>query len=528
MLVTTATANARVVDDIAEVLGIGAGADSDVLVQRGPLDRASLALSVVKLEDHAHRLAWLADHLGELEGSGIIYCLTVAGTEEIAGYLRAAGHNVLAYSGRSDPAERLAAEESLLNNEVKALVATSALGMGFDHPTLGFVINVGAPPSPIAYYQQVGRAGRATDSAQVILLPSSEDRAIWDYFASLAFPPERTIAEILDTLAASETPLSTPALETMVDLSRSRLEATLKVLDVEGAVHRSTSGWSATGQPWRYDTERYAKVAAVRRAEQDAMVAYATTERCRMRFLLDQLDDPYTTSDCGRCDNCRGDAYSRTTTATSLGEANARLARPGTAFEPKKMWPSAMTNLGIELSGRIAVDELAEGGRAVARFTDLGFGRAVREVSAPGAPDAPVPEALLRAAVAVLAEWKNEWAQRPAAIVTVGSHTHPQLIASFGAAIGSIGKLPVLGQVAHHGLSSGGVRSNSAHRLRAVLDAYRLDAPTAQALAGEFAGKTVLLIDDVTDSGWTLSVVARLLRRAGAGAVYPLTLGIVG
>src|SRR5436305_1484416 len=187
VLATTATANARVTRDVAEQLAIHEGSDADVLVLRGELDRESLSLVVLQLARPEERLAWLADHLDELDGSGIIYTLTVAASQEIAGYLRERGHAVAAYSGQTEQTERLAAEDDLINNRVKALVATSALGMGFDKPDLGFVIHFGAPPSPIAYYQQVGRAGRGVDRAQVILLPGPEDQAIWDYFVSVGF-----------------------------------------------------------------------------------------------------------------------------------------------------------------------------------------------------------------------------------------------------------------------------------------------------------------------------------------------------
>ncbi len=189
VLATTATAPKRVVDDVADVLGLANNA-SEVLVQRGTLDRESLRLSVVRLETQIQRLAWLANHLGELPGSGIIYTLTVAATNEIANFLRGQGFRVNAYSGQSDEAERLVSEQALLNNEVKALVATSALGMGYDKPDLGFVIHFGAPSGPVAYYQQVGRAGRGVDRAEVILLPTSEDREIWAYFSSVSFPSE--------------------------------------------------------------------------------------------------------------------------------------------------------------------------------------------------------------------------------------------------------------------------------------------------------------------------------------------------
>ncbi len=290
VLATTATANARVTADVAEQLGTGAG--TDALVLRGPLDRESLSLGVLRLPDAAHRMAWLADHLDELPGSGIIYTLTVAAAEEVTAFLRQCGHTVASYTGKTEnDADRQQAEEDLLANRVKALVATSALGMGFDKPDLGFVVHLGSPSSPIGYYQQVGRAGRGVEHAEVLLLPGKEDQAIWEYFASIAFPPEEQVRRTLDALARSDRPLSLPALEPLVELRRSRLETMLKVLDVDGAVRRVQGGWIATGVPWTYDTERYAWVAKQRETEQQAMRDYVSTTGCRMEFLRRQLDD---------------------------------------------------------------------------------------------------------------------------------------------------------------------------------------------------------------------------------------------
>ena len=306
VLATTATANARVTRDVAEQLG--AGQDSgEVLVLRGPLDRASLHLAVVSLPTAHQRLAWLAGRLadGGWPGSGIVYTLTVAAAYETAAFLRDQGIDVAAYSGRDDQAQRLQAEDDLLANRVKALVATSALGMGFDKPDLGFVVHLGAPQSPVAYYQQIGRAGRAVTKAEVILLPGREDRDIWAYFASLAFPPEYQVRAALTAMADAGRPLSVTALETRVDLSRGRLESMLKVLDVDGAVRRTGGGWEATGRPWIYDEERYQRVTQERIREQQSMLAYQATDACRMQYLRRELDDPEAAR-CGRCDNCTG------------------------------------------------------------------------------------------------------------------------------------------------------------------------------------------------------------------------------
>ena len=325
-----------------------------MLVLRGPLDRESLRLAVVSLPATPMRLAWLADALGSgaLPGSGIIYTLTVAAAYETAAFLREqgiAGHR-LQRQGR--PGAAAAAEEDLLANRVKALVATSALGMGFDKPDLGFVVHLGAPQSPVAYYQQIGRAGRGVERAEVVLLPGREDRDIWAYFASLAFPPERQVRATLDALADAGRPLSTAAIETRVDLSRGRLESMLKVLDVDGAVTRTAGGWMATGQPWEYDGERYERVARERAREQQAMLDYQATDACRMEFLRRELDDPEA-APCGRCDNCTGQRWTADVAPAGAEAARERLARPGTAVEPRKMWPTGMKELGIDAAGKI-------------------------------------------------------------------------------------------------------------------------------------------------------------------------------
>ncbi|MGN6609404.1 MAG: RecQ family zinc-binding domain-containing protein, partial [Jatrophihabitans sp.] len=368
------------------------------------------------------------------------------------------------------------------------------------------------------YYQQVGRAGRGVDSAEVVLLPGSEDEAVWAYFDSVGFPSETQVRTALHAL--NETPISTAELETHVDLSRSRLEAMLKVLDVDGAAKRVRGGWVATGEPWVYDADRYERVAQVRRDEQQAMRDYLATDRCRLRFLREALDDPEA-ADCGRCDNCGALHLPLEVGGGAVEAAVERLAVPGVPFDPRRMWPSAMRNLGVDLRGKIPPGEQAEAGRAVARMTDLGFGPAVRAALGTGVPDAPVSDALVQAAVKVLAAWG--WQQRPSCVVAVGSHRRPQLIGSLAARLAGLGRLEDLGVVPHRGASAEG-RSNSALRLRDVWNAY----PLPDDIAAAVDGRSVLLVDDLTDSGWTLTVVARQLRQAGAAAVYPLVLGIAG
>jgi len=521
VLATTATANARVTEDVAEQLRDPAPDGPETLVLRGSLDRESLRLGVLRLPTPAQRLAWLGEHLAQLPGSGIIYTLTVAATDEVADFLRGAGHAVAAYSGRTEPAEREQAEADLLHNRIKALVATSALGMGFDKPDLGFVVHLGAPNSPIAYYQQVGRAGRAVDHADVLLLPGPEDEAIWRYFASLAFPPEEQVDRVLTALSTSDRPLSTQALEARVDLRHTRLELMLKVLDVDGAVRRVKGGWVATGQPWRYDRERYARVARARADEAAAMREYATTTVCRLEYLRRQLDDP-TAAPCGRCDNCQRPWVVAEVSEAALARARAHLARPGVPVEPRRLWPTGASTLGVPVSGKIGPAEAADQGRALGRLTDLGWGGRLRDLLAPGAPDVEVPDDVFQAVVGVLKAWG--WPQRPVAVVGVASRTRPRLVGSLARRIARVGRLADLGELPRvgGGAPGAGANSNSVQRLAAVWDAFEVPPELAAGLAA--TPGPVLLVDDLIDSGWTMTVAARALRRAGAPAVLPLAL----
>ncbi len=555
VLATTATANERVSTDVAEQLGAGLsgggrgndgrtgagpGPDGDsgtgagareVLVLRGSLARDSLRLAVLPRADAAVRVAWLMEYLRGVEGSGIVYCLTVAMAEEVATQLRGAGLDVAAYTGRTEPSEREQLEADLLGNRVKALVATSALGMGFDKPDLGFVVHLGAPSSPIAYYQQIGRAGRGVASADVVLAPGPEDRAIWDYFGSLAFPPAETVHRVLDALADSpDRTASTARLETAVDLRRSRLEMMLSVLDVDGAVAKVRGGWQLTGQEWVYDAERYARVEQARLAEQASMIAYEKlegTDACRVAYLRRQLDDPELPVDwrCGRCDLCAGPWAPALPGVEDAEEVRVSLARAGVEIVPRRQWPTGMPGIGIDLAGRISVEDRAEPGTALARMDGIGLAGSVREAVGPSSSDGPVGPELRAATRAVLERWISGGGIRVDGVVAISSATRPQLVDHLARGAAAVLGVPVVGRfVARGGTPPGRHDLNSAQRL-AVVD-RRLELELADGARSGLSGRTVLLVDDYTDSGWTLTLAARLLRRAGAAAVHPFTLGV--
>ena len=552
VLATTATANARVVADVAEQLGAGAAraGGGDVLTLRGPLARDSLRLGVLPLQGPEQRLGWLLAHLDDLPGSGIVYALTVAAAEDVAAALRDAGKQVHAYTGRTEPAERLELEAALRGNRVKALVATSALGMGFDKPDLGFVVHLGAPSSPVAYYQQVGRAGRATEHADVLLLPGTEDQDIWEYFASASMPRKAHADAVLAALGQAGPPVSTAGLEALVDVTRTRLELLLKVLDVDGAVRRTKGGWVATGQPWTYDARRYERVAQARSREQDLMREYQTTPMCRMLFLQRCLDDvtldaaPPETTDrtledgrftdapagdpvrggesapgCGRCDRCAGAWYSEEVSDAVARVARTRLASPGVLVEPRAQWPPGMDRLGVPVKGRITPQRQLRPGRALARLSDLGWGQRLRAFL--GHEDHAVPPEIMRACVAVLADW--DWEQRPGGVVAMPSRRRPVLVRSLAGGLAEIGRLPYLGALdLVDGEPPGAPGGNSAFRLARVWGRVRAGPEVAAAVAA--VGGPVLLVDDLVESRWTLTVAGGVLLDAGAPAVLPFAL----
>ncbi|HKY67935.1 MAG TPA: helicase-related protein, partial [Acidimicrobiales bacterium] len=392
-------------------------------------------------------------------------------------------------------------------NELKAVVATSALGMGFDKGDVGFVVHVGAPPSPIAYYQQVGRAGRAVARAEVVLLPGTEDRAIWQWFDATAFPSEGLVRRVLDRLADDGGTVPTTALEQQVNLGRTRLEGLLKVLDVDGAVARERGGWRATGQAWTYDRPRFERVAAARRAEQQAMVDYVAAAGCRMRFLRTQLDDPFVAADCGRCDRCTG--APPLPVPDDVTSARDHLRAQQHPLLPRKQWPRGVAQVKGNIAPAVRLGE----GRALATDGDGGWSGLVAAVLDDGAP---VDDELVHGVAAMLKRWP--WESRPTWITWVPSRTRAEVVPRLAQLLGELGRLPVaetVGRVAPDRPPQAEM-GNSAHQLANVWDAFAVSPPE-----GGWPSGPVLVLDDEWRSGWTMTVVGARLREAGAGRVLP-------
>jgi ATP-dependent DNA helicase RecQ len=504
VLCTTATANDRVVADVTQQLG------RDLETFRGPLERESLVLSVEGIAAQSERLAWLAQWIPSLSGSGIVYCLTVRDSERVAAWLAGQGIEAVAYSGETDPEAREEIERALLENDVKAVVATSALGMGFDKPDLAFVIHFQSPGSPIAYYQQVGRAGRSLARAPAVLLRGREDRDIQDYFNKTAFPPKGQAEEVIGLLERNAQPMSVVEILASVNVRRSRLDAMLKILEVEGAVTRGVGGWLRTLQPWAYDDVRVEGVTAARRAEQAAMEEYATTHGCLMEFLRRQLDDP-SAGPCGRCANCTGEQLGVELDRTLVRQAIEHLRSSAIVIAPRKQWPKGL----LDLQGRIPTERQLMLGRALSIYSDGGWGEVVRTAKFEGHT---YPDELVEASARLVKRfWKPEPA--PTWATCVPSLARPELVPDFARRLAAKLGLPFVMPVAKvSDTRPQKEMENSAQQVMNIRDAFEVGDSVPDG--------PVLLVDDICDSGWTLTIIGQQLLGAGSGPVHPFVLAL--
>jgi ATP-dependent DNA helicase RecQ len=504
LLATTATANNRVIADIGEQLG------EDLVSIRGPLTRESLRLQVIELPDQAQRLAWLAENLPQLSGSGIVYCLTVADCERVAEWLASRGITVAAYHGPLETDERKVLEERLRRNEVKALVATVALGMGFDKPDLGFVIHFQRPPSAIAYYQQIGRAGRELDDAAIVLLHGREDDEIANYFIATAFPREDDLRSVLIEIERSEGRTKSE-LSGRINLSATRIERCLKALELDEAIFKEGPRYFRSTNVWTPEHERIANVIGQRRFELDRIRAFTHTDDCLMQFLAAELDDP-APEVCGRCANCAGDFVPRTVEEDILSEAIAFIRGSFRLIEPRKRWPAGGVG---EHSGQIPEELQADQGRALSIYGDAGWGRLVANAKD---REERFDQKLVDAGAHLVRDaWRPD---PPPTWVTAIPSLRTNIVREF-----AHGLAHALGLPYHEAILKVQEKppqnemENSVQQARNVIDAFEIRAE-------EIPGGPVLLVDDIVNSRWSMTVCALRLRQAGSGPIHPFALAV--
>jgi ATP-dependent DNA helicase RecQ len=506
VLATTATANDRVVDDITAQLG------PRLKVIRGPLVRESLRLENLRLPSQTARMAWLADRVPGFEGSGIIYTLTVRDADNLAGWLQQRGINARAYHAGLANEERLELEDMLLANQVKALVATVALGMGFDKPDLGFVVHFQRPGSVVHYYQQVGRAGRAIEEAHGVLMSGAEDDEIADYFIRTAFPSAAEVAEVLRALDGAPGPLRRADLQQAVNIRPAKLDKALKFLEVESPspIAREESEYVRTPVAWTMPTERIEHITELRRQEQTRMNAYMEEDGCLMQFLAEELSDSQA-APCGKCANCTGERLGAAYPAELAEHAARFLEHLSLPIEPRKQWPAGVTFEGER--GRIAAELRAEEGRTLCKWGDAGFGDLVRD----GKRDGHFADRLVEAAAELV---QRRWRPTPAPgwVACVPSRRHRTLVPDFARRLAARLGLPFLEPIRIiRDTEPQKTRQNSFQQVHNLENAFTVDARSV-------GPEPVLLVDDLVDSRWTFAVLACKLRKAGAGPVFPFAL----
>ncbi|MDQ2653079.1 MAG: RecQ family ATP-dependent DNA helicase [Chloroflexota bacterium] len=504
VIATTATANDRVIADIEAQLG------SSVNVQRGPLMRTSLSLQSIHLPSHAERLAWLADNLPELRKAGIIYTQTVADAQRVSAWLESRGFDAPAYYGSVASDTRVVLEERLRANDVDALVATSALGMGFDKPDLGFVIHYQRPGSLIAYYQQIGRAGRAIPEAHAILMVGDEDDAIQNFFIESAFPSEELCREILNSLASSEG-LTTREIGAVVNAPYGRIDQALKILELEGAVSREERLYSRTILPWQPDHGRMAGITEQRRRELARIVAYSHTSECQMAFIARELDDIAATDRCGVCANCIGPAFNAAPIAATVRAAEAFLGAQQHRIRPRKMLP---TGVLPDLARRIGEDLQMEEGRALSIWGDGGWSGRVR--TGKYLDGYFSDDLVLEATRLITTRWQPH--PTPTWVTSVPSPRRPDLVAGFAQRLADSLGLPYLEVLGHK--TPPEEQKSMQNSAKQFLNIYS----TLKVTPSRVQSGPVLLVDDMVDSSWTLTVCAAALRKRGSGRVFPFAL----
>jgi ATP-dependent DNA helicase RecQ len=511
ILATTATANDRVVDDVISTLGSG------VRSIRGPLARESLQLQNIHLPGQAARMAWLAEQIPRLPGSGIVYCLTIRDAQRVAAWLQLQGIDARAYWGGLETAEREALEHRLLTNGIKALVATTALGMGFDKPDLGFVVHYQRPGSVVHYYQQVGRAGRTMEHSYGILLGGEEDQEIVDYFIRTAFPPEAHVDEVLGALKGARGGQSLLMLEQKVNLSQGQIEKVLKSLAVKSPAPVGKQGnlWHMNPVRYKPDRAKIEQLTQIRYAEQARMAQYMRSPECLMRFLARELDDPDPAA-CGRCAICRGQPLLPEVSSPALVEKAVQfLRRNDQLVEPHTAFPAgALMSYGWR--GAIPEGMRLQPGRALCEWGDDGWGNLVRrDKQQVGRFD----DALMSASVDLV---RGRWRPNPSPrwVTCIPSFNHPTLVPDFAQRLADALRLPFVPCI---------------HKIRPTEPQKMMENSYRQAhnLEDSFTvtpwhglGDPVLLVDDMVDSGWTFTVIGALLREAGSGPVFPLALTV--
>ncbi len=501
-LATTATANNRVVEDIKDQLG------ENLKIVRGPLARESINIQTIKLDSQSERLAWIYENINNMDGTGIIYCLTKRDCDIVSGWLNKKGICVESYHAGFTSEERHLKESKLINNEIKALVATVALGMGFDKPDISFVIHYQRPGNIVAYYQQIGRAGRAIDESYAILLFGSEDDDIIEHFISTAFPTYKEMESVINILEETNNGLSINGILPYINMKHGRLEKCLKFLQIDGAIYKDGSKYYRSINPWHPDFEHSRKITEIRKQELKSMNEYTNTKNCYMKFISDELDDKYS-KECGKCSNCKGEnIFPNNVKFSNIIDAEKFIKGEILVIEPRKKWPT-----GVKVNGKNTIidDLIMDSGYMLCCYGDSGWGKLVKQGKY---KDGYFSDELVDASYDILKDvvkqWDIQW------ITSIPSIRRPKLVSNFAERLSN--KLGIYYEEVL-------IKIENTPEQKTMENSFGQYENVCKGIGINKANRgNVLIIDDMVDSRWTLTYATYLLRNNGAGRVYPFAL----
>lgn len=504
VIATTATANQRVIEDIVVQLG-------NIEVCRGPLVRESLTLQVIKLKDQAERMAWIVENIPQIPGVGIIYCLTIADCYKVSKWMRKNNIDAWAYTSKLGTEEKISLENKFMHNEIKCLVATVALGMGYDKADIGFVIHYQRPGNVVSYYQQIGRAGRKLDNAYAILLNGIEDDDIQEYFINTAFPTQVEMRDVVNVLEHSTNGLKQNQILRIVNMRAKRLEKCIKYLEVENVISKGKDeSYFRTVNEWSPDISKSEMVTMCRYEELQEMKQFVDLDKCYMQFIAQKLDDPYA-KECGKCAVCMGrELFPICVDHENVLEAIKFLKGEFIVIEKRKQWPAGIM---AETQKKISNEYQVEDGRALCAFGDAGWGKFIHD-------DKYVNnyfrDELVNASVELISEWLHGKLENMY-VAYIPSLSKPELVKSFAHRVAKKLNIPCLDIIEKTKTTRPQKElENSAYQCKNAFDGFSVKE--------ECNNRDILLIDDMVDSKWTLTVCGYMLREKGAGLVYPFAI----
>lgn len=499
LLATTATANDRVIDDIKKQLG------DNIFVLRGSLTRESLYIQILDMREEELRLAWLAENIKKLPKAGIIYCLTKRDVYSVTNWLKK--NNIDAYAYTSDTNKNIPLKEEIttkfFNNEMDVLVATTAFGMGIDKRDIKFIIHYQRPGNVVSYYQQIGRAGRAIDKAYAILLLGREDDEINQFFINSAFPTYEEMTKVIDLISKSDG-LKKTEIEKDINMKQGRLEKILKFLLVNGDINRDTSTkkYYRTAKKWNPDMNYAAQITEIRNREFTRMKEFVNLKNsCYMKFIVNELNDPYA-KDCGHCAYCLSkEKLNENLKEEDIKNALVYLKQDFFTIEPRKKYPDN-TKILTQL----------QKGYALSNYGKAGWGKLV---STNKYKDKHFCKELIEESAKFIKEKYKDCKLQ--CITSVPSLSNLNLVKDFAVELSKKLNLPYIDVI---------IKIDTGKKQKEMNNSFQqyINACNGFEVNNKVKYKNVLLVDDMVDSRWTLTVCGIKLMEKGAVNVYPFAL----